>query len=70
MKKYSKPEIKVKVVMIQHLMEMSAVEILQDLQDPASSDAKMQDMLWDLFAEYYPIYKIRWGGSIDPPHFC
>ncbi len=51
MKKYSKPEIKVKVVMIQHLMEMSAVEILQDLQDPASSEAKMQDMLWDLLAE-------------------
>ena len=51
MKKYSKPEIKVKVVMIQHLMDMSAVEILQDLQDPATPDAKMQDMLWELLGE-------------------
>ena len=51
MKKYSKPEIKVKVVMIQHLMELSAVEILEELQNPATSDAKMQDMIWDLLAE-------------------
>ena len=51
MKKYSKPEIKVKVVMIQHLMEMSAVEILQDIQDPSASESKMQDMIWELLGE-------------------
>lgn len=51
MKKYSKPEIKVKVVVIQHLMEMSNIKLLQDLQDPTYSDAKMQDMLWDLLGE-------------------
>ena len=51
MKKYSKPEIKVKVVVIQHLMEMSSVELLQVLQNPTNSEAKMQDMLWDLLGE-------------------
>ena len=51
MKKYSKPEIKVKVVVIQHLMEMSSVELLQDLQNPTNSEAKMEDMLWDLLGE-------------------
>lgn len=51
MKKYSKPEIKVKVVVIQHLMERSSVELLQDLQNPTNSEAKMQDMLWDLLGE-------------------
>lgn len=51
MKKYSKPEIKVKVVVMQHLMDMSAVKILEEIQDPSASESKMQDMFWDLLAE-------------------
>lgn len=51
MKKYSKPEIKVKVVVMQHLMEISAIDILKDAQDPTRSEAKMEDLFWDLLAE-------------------
>lgn len=51
MKKYSKPEIKVKVVMMQHLMEISAIEIIQESQNPEVSESKMIDIIWDMLGQ-------------------
>ncbi len=51
MKKYSKPEIKVKVVVLQHLMDMSTREILESIVNPEVSQSKMEDMFWDLLEE-------------------
>lgn len=53
MKKYSKPEIKVKEVELQHLMNASeAYDIIKDIQkDPNVSQSKLEDMFWDLLGE-------------------
>lgn len=50
MKKYSKPEIKVKEVELQHLMAGSGEEtydILKEAQDPEVSESKMIDTIFE-----------------------
>ncbi len=51
MKTYCKPEIKVKAIVMQPLMEMSEIEILQNIINPEYSQSKLQDMFWDLAEE-------------------